>query len=93
MRSSPRSPPSLRHLFIYPTWSVPPRIPARMNTAADGPLYTRSASTGEVAYSEIKSWILRGAVPVGAQASRGAHRRAPRGVPDASTGGATAPLR
>jgi DNA-binding GntR family transcriptional regulator len=38
-----------------------------MNTAADGPLYTRSASTGEVAYSEIKSWILRGAVPVGAR--------------------------
>src|SRR5260221_7195492 len=36
-----------------------------MNTAVHGPLYTRSASAGDIAYHEIKSWILKGAVPVG----------------------------
>lgn len=35
-----------------------------MNTVVDGRLYTRSASAGDIAYREIKSWILRGAVPV-----------------------------
>ncbi len=36
-----------------------------MDTVADGALYTRTEPVGDIAYREIKSWILRGAIPVG----------------------------